>query len=200
MKGLIVDTSINKAYAAAFDGDNISVSFLASGVSTASAIQPAAEKALSDLGLRKEELDGVSAVVGPGSFTGIRIGVSFINAFAFALGIPRFRFTAFDVLREAVPNAPAYAVDAGHQSAYASLSEPDGSFSDENVPLAELPEGTVFQAQVEEKLPQAALALLSRAIDQHVYALCAPSYLTDLLRPYYMRKSQAERMKEQGNV
>ena len=200
MKGLIVDTSINEAYAAAFDGERSSVVFLSSGVSTASAIQPATEKALSDLGLRKEELDGVSAVVGPGSFTGIRIGVSFINAFAFALGIPRFRLTAFDLLQEASPNAPAYAVDAGHQSAYARVAAPDGVFTDTNLALSDLPEGTVFRNCVAERLPQAALALLSRAIDQHVYALCAPSYLTDLLRPYYMRKSQAERMKEQGNV
>ena len=195
MKGLIVDTTVKNAYVAAFDGEKTSVVYLAAGISTASALIPAVRAALNELALRKEELDGVAAVVGPGSFTGIRIGVSFINAIAFALGIPRFRITAFDVMRAVKEGAPAYAVDAGHDSYYAEFPTEEG-YADRNASTSEMPQGTVYQADIAADLPKGALAVLSRAIDQHVYVLCAQSYLTDLLRPYYMRKSQAERMKE----
>ena len=198
MKGLIVDTTVKKAYVEAFDGEKRAIAYLQEGISTSSALIPAVREALAAAEIEKEALDGVAAVVGPGSFTGIRIGVSFINAFAFALGIPRFRITSFDVMKECV-KAPAYAVEAGHDSYYAEvITETD--CEDKNLASSELPEGTVFQSDLMDKLPQGALLTLSKAIDQHVYALCAPSYLTDLLKPYYMRKSQAERMKEAKNV
>ena len=195
MRGLIVDTTVKRAYVAAFDGEKTSVVYLAEGVSTASALIPAVREALSALSLRNEDLDGVSAVVGPGSFTGIRIGVSFINAFAFALSVPRFRITSFDVMRAVRDGAPAYGVDAGHDSYYAEFSTDEG-YADRNAASAEMPQGAVYQENVVADLPRGAIAVLMRAIDQHVYSLCAPSYLTDLLKPYYMRKSQAERMKE----
>ena len=196
MRGLIVDTTVKRAYAAAFNGEKTSVVYLAAGVSTASALIPAVRAALAELGLRNEELDGVAAVVGPGSFTGIRIGVSFINAFAFALSVPRFRVTSFDVMRAVKEGAPAYGVDAGHDSYYAEFSTDEG-YSDRNAASAEMPQGTVYQEDVAADLPRGAITVLMRAIDQHVYSLCAPSYLADLLTPYYMRKSQAERMKDQ---
>ena len=195
MKGLIVDTTVKNAYVVAFNGENTSVVYLAEGLSTASAIIPAVRAALVEVGLRNEDLDGVSAVVGPGSFTGIRIGVSFINAFAFALGVPRFRITSFDVMRALKEGAPAYAVDAGHDSYYAECMTEEG-YIDSNVPSLEMPVGTVYQSDIIADLPKGAFTVLLRALDQHVHSLCAPSFHTDLLRPYYMRKSQAERMKE----
>jgi len=196
MRGLIVDTTVKKAYVAAFDGEKSSVVYLHDGVSTASALVPAVRDVLAALDLRNEDLDGVSAVVGPGSFTGIRIGVTFINAFAFAFGIPRFSITAFDIMRALRPEAPAYAVDAGHDSFYASFTTDVGS-EDRNAASAEMPQDTLYQESVLPDLPRGALLVVYRAITQHVHSLCAPSYVTDLLRPYYMRKSQAERMKEQ---
>lgn len=41
--------------------------------------------------VKKEELAGVVVCPGPGSFTGLRIGIAFANAFAFSLGIPVFK-------------------------------------------------------------------------------------------------------------
>lgn len=37
-----------------------------------------------------DQIKGVVVFVGPGSFTGLRIGISFANAFAYALGAPVF--------------------------------------------------------------------------------------------------------------
>ncbi len=46
------------------------------------------DKSLSEANAEKNELDAVAVDIGPGSFTGLRIGVSCANAIAFALGIP----------------------------------------------------------------------------------------------------------------
>lgn len=46
------------------------------------------DKALRNAETDKEELEAIAVDVGPGSFTGVRIGVSCANAMAYALGIP----------------------------------------------------------------------------------------------------------------
>lgn len=43
---------------------------------------------LAGCGHTKGDLSGIEVVAGPGSYTGIRVGVATANALAFALGIP----------------------------------------------------------------------------------------------------------------
>jgi len=45
-----------------------------------------------------EDLDVLGCVIGPGSFTGIRVGVSTVRALSYALKIPVLGVTYFDVL------------------------------------------------------------------------------------------------------
>ena len=194
MKGLIIDTTVKRPYVAAFDGEEQSVRYFEETLSTASGITRAVKNVLADLELNKKQLDGVAVVVGPGSFTGIRIGVSFANAFCFGLSIPRFRLTSFTVMR-ALVSAPCYAVDAGHESAYAAWLE-DGVWKEENSDLSALPEGTVFQRELEDRLSEGAVIAARAAFEELINSPCAPIYSVDRLKPYYMRKSQAERMME----
>ncbi|NLJ80868.1 MAG: tRNA (adenosine(37)-N6)-threonylcarbamoyltransferase complex dimerization subunit type 1 TsaB, partial [Firmicutes bacterium] len=47
---------------------------------------PALEKLLADAEVETGDLDGVAVVTGPGSFTGLRIGVATAKGLAYALG------------------------------------------------------------------------------------------------------------------
>ena len=52
------------------------------------ALLPKTDEMLAELGMKLNDLDAIVVFVGPGSFTGIRIGVNTARAFAYALGIP----------------------------------------------------------------------------------------------------------------
>lgn len=43
---------------------------------------------LKSVGVNQEELAGIVVFAGPGSFTGLRIGISFANSLAYGLGVP----------------------------------------------------------------------------------------------------------------
>lgn len=55
------------------------------------------EQALAECGLTLAECDFFAAVVGAGSFTGIRIGVSAVKGFCLAFGKPALPVTSFEV-------------------------------------------------------------------------------------------------------
>lgn len=56
------------------------------------------EKAFNELGLKYSDLGGVAVSEGPGSFTGIRIGISIAKALAFSLGIPAVGVSSLETL------------------------------------------------------------------------------------------------------
>lgn len=61
---------------------------------------PMMEKIFDEEGIGKDEVCAVAASVGPGSFTGIRIGVSTARALAQAWGVPCISVPSLEVFRE----------------------------------------------------------------------------------------------------
>ena len=49
-----------------------------------------------------EELDFIAINIGPGSFTGIRIGVSFAKGLSFAKNIPLIPINGFDIINNKI--------------------------------------------------------------------------------------------------
>ena len=83
-------------------------------------VMPAVEEALKKADMRLEECDFFAAVVGAGSFTGIRIGISVVKGFCLAFGKPALPVTSFDALAyNALDGKVLTLVDALHDSYYA---------------------------------------------------------------------------------
>jgi tRNA threonylcarbamoyladenosine biosynthesis protein TsaB len=67
---------------------------------------------LQDRGLRLAEVEGFGVGLGPGSFTGVRIGVTFAKTLAFAAGKPVVGVSSLDALAEAVARLSGLAIAA----------------------------------------------------------------------------------------
>jgi len=80
-----------------------------------------AGKVYTDIGL-------VAVTVGPGSFTGIRVGVAFARGLALALGVPAIGITTLEgIATEAAGERPVLAsIDAGRGEIHGALYSSDG--------------------------------------------------------------------------
>lgn len=86
---LALDTSGPVAGVAVWDEGRVRYEAAAVNKMTHSeSIMPMVEEALTRAGLQKEQLTHLAVTVGPGSFTGVRIGVTAVKAMSHALGIP----------------------------------------------------------------------------------------------------------------
>lgn len=76
---------------------------LAMGQRSAQALAPAIHEALKSAGLSPRDVEAVAVTAGPGSFTGLRIGVTTAKTLAYALGAAIVGVNSLDVLAAAVP-------------------------------------------------------------------------------------------------
>ena len=118
---LAVDTSNNHlAVLAVKNGVTHTVFIPDCAMKHSVSVMPAVEEALKKADMRLEECDFFSAVVGAGSFTGIRIGISVVKGFCLAFGKPALPVTSFDALAyNALDGKVLCLVDALHDSYYA---------------------------------------------------------------------------------
>lgn len=91
------------------------------GVRHSIALMPALEELLKKAGLELKDVDFFAVVVGPGSFTGIRIGVSTVSALALKLKKPCLKVTSFDTMAYNIKDSKVLTlIDAKHGGFYAS--------------------------------------------------------------------------------
>jgi len=70
------------------------------------------EKFISECGAKWTDISAVGIVVGPGSFTGIRLGIAYAKGLAMGLKIPVVGISLFDLYLAATPDA-FVAIDSG---------------------------------------------------------------------------------------
>lgn len=110
---------------AAVSRDGVLLSFRIdeSGRSHSQTLMTLIDSAITDAGIQKSELELIAVDVGPGSFTGVRIGVSTANAMAMALGIGVMPICSLAALRHVAAQSGAVAViiDARNGNGYAAI-------------------------------------------------------------------------------
>lgn len=88
-----------------------------------------AERVLEEAGVKKDEITAVAASVGPGSFTGIRIGLATARTISQALGIPCIGVSSLEIFREKAEEGRSAAVifNARRGQVYGAVFDEDGS-------------------------------------------------------------------------
>ena len=106
MRILAVETSTLVGGAALLDGERLVAEYTLNIKATHSErLMPTVDRLLQDCGWKLAHLEGLAVAIGPGSFTGLRIGVSAVKGLALALGIPLVAVPTLDALAATLPFA-----------------------------------------------------------------------------------------------
>ena len=198
---LAIDCATGPCSVAVWDGQTIAayVENLKPVMQSASLI-PMVEDALKQSGMTYKDIGLVAATVGPGSFTGIRVGLAAAQGIAYAAKIPSKGFTTLEVLVFAAdPNATTLAIlQAGKGEWYYQYFAP----SPHPKPLSE-PKVGVLELAVAEA-PSATITVSGNASTSFASCgvtfpradalarLAATSHAYQELRPFYIRPPDAK--------
>jgi len=126
---LAVDTALGACSAILFDANlnqTIAIETVAMNRGHAEALLPMVDRVMQSAGLDFEELDRFVTTVGPGSFTGLRVGIAAARGLALASGKPAIGVSTLDALAapfvtetETVPIVVA--IDARHGNFYLQM-------------------------------------------------------------------------------
>lgn len=215
MNILAIESSARAASAAVSAGGRVFEEFDDSGFTHSQTLMPMIDSALRAAGLVPADIDLIAVANGPGSFTGLRIGVAAAKGFAWALGKPCAgvsTLAAMAYLQRDFGGTVCCAMDARREQFYTALFRaeggvisrltPDGALSAEEM-VSGLPEGRlVFVGDGAEKAFAAAgrgeLAPYETRIQRASSLLGAVEEFgvrtaPEGLEPVYLRLSQAER-------
>lgn len=120
-KFLAVDTSSKYLTVLVSNGENLIKRFIPDCALNHSVIlMDEVDKAFKEAGICPNECDFFAAVTGPGSFTGIRIGLATIKGFALACEKPIVAVTSFELIAYNVESDKDFlvAIDAAHDHYY----------------------------------------------------------------------------------
>ena len=225
MNILAVDTSGNVCSAAVLKDDRVLSELYVDNTRTHSEmLAPMADSCLDLIGLSVRDIDLFCCAVGPGSFTGLRIGTGLIKAFAHASGKPAIGVNTLDALAQNMAGTAAVVcplIDARRGDVYTAsysggnritdyrAAQIDGVLSGLSGQKAVfLGDGAVnFADKIRSVSPEFCIAhsgtVLQRAGST---GLCAYRMYQQGIRqsayelePFYLRETQAERVYAQNH-
>lgn len=113
---LLIETSHRRGWVALTEGERvIGMRHLEESRRHARDLVPFAKELLDEQGWKARDLQGVVVDRGPGSYTGLRVGIISAKTLAYAVGCPLISFDAFDAIAEQSPNAATIDVIADAQ-------------------------------------------------------------------------------------
>ena len=122
MKILALETSAKAVSAAISENGRILASgYQDTGLTHSRTLMPIVEHILKNTELKLEDMDAIAVAVGPGSFTGIRIGVAAAKGLAFGAGIPVIGVSTLEAMATGLAHWDGLvicAMDARRQQVY----------------------------------------------------------------------------------
>ena len=119
MKILAFDTCLTACSVAVMDGDHVLATRaepMARGHQER--LAPLVQEMMGKAGLAFDRLDRVGVTVGPGSFTGLRVGLAFAKGLSAALDRPAIGVGLLEALAEGLPGRVAAVLDAKRDQVY----------------------------------------------------------------------------------
>ncbi len=150
---LAFETSAKAASVALLDGEKLlGESYQNTGLTHSQTLMLMAEDLLKNLGAAVSDLTAVAVAAGPGSFTGVRIGVSAAKGLAWGREIPCYGVSTLEAMALGLGIHDGYilpAMDARRNQVYTAL------FSAENGIVSRLFEDSAIAlSELKEKLPK----------------------------------------------
>ena len=145
-----IESSAKAASVALFtDGEFVKEQYRNDGLTHSQTLLPMAEQLLKACNLQATDIDAVAVAAGPGSFTGVRIGVSAAKGFAWGGEIPCYGVSTLESMARQMAEFEGYilpVMDARRQQVYTALFEATGGqitrlWEDQAISLEALAQG-----------------------------------------------------------
>ena len=221
MKILAIDTSSAICSVALLENNNlIDKNELNDGKTHSENLMPLLDELLKRNKVNIKEIELIACCVGPGSFTGIRIGVSSIKAIAEVLNIKVASVTSLEALARNIENEETIIslIDARNNQVYAGIFDENINLKEEymaddiNLVLEKankyknaifVGDGSLLHKELLEKeIENIIFVENNNQSAENVGKIGYKKHLendlknADTIVPIYLRKSQAERMKK----
>lgn len=143
MRILAFDTSMSACSVAVWDNDHVLAETIDPTVhGQVEKLLPAIEKTMDNCATQYSDFDRIAVTVGPGSFTGVRVGLATARGLGAATGLPVIGIRTTEVMavqaREQQRQPIAVAVDARRAEVYLHLFQANGEQVED--PVCVLPE------------------------------------------------------------
>jgi tRNA threonylcarbamoyladenosine biosynthesis protein TsaB len=172
---LSIDTSHKNGSVSLARGDEDQFKLIATalvdGGTFSAQLVPVISKLLSEQGLTKRDLQGIAAAVGPGSFTGLRIGLSAVKGLAEVLKIPVAAVSVLEAVAASATSDVSHivaAMDAGRSELYVGHYEGRKKISEYLCTRAE------FAEELRSRNPKPLVVTPEQNVAEIAQAECVP--------------------------
>ena len=183
MNILVLDCAVSKISIAVKFDDKMIAQTYDIGMRQSEILVPAIDDILHKAGITASDLDFSAITIGPGSFTGLRLGISALKAIELAFNVPIYGVSSLKVYSYAVKNLgfPVLCcIDANKDRFYACIYDENGNEI--------LPDGDYETSELLDKLDFERI-LITGPDSQKFYDILCSSNVQNGVKPYILKNS-----------